>query len=258
MEQTLKYIKVLNWGYGAFAPMTISPDFEESYKQVTERLQLLDSLNYGTLLSEATSPEGKACLDRYTKTDITFEYGLHFLRDRDYLLSHTPSMLKCFHDEADKFCKEGTWTNEQWQEYRGTLGAITRGFEERLKQFITAYDYLFVNEPGTQPSFMQIEKVVHAFERGVKHGYMTKQDGKYKWIKDKGTLLCALIGTLLHGDEIGTDGDYKTKGGAETFPASDIEKYFGLKDISKKRYQLNQKKPPRGYKEMIKILIEQP
>ena len=113
-------------------------------------------------------------------------------------------------------------------------------------------------QPESQPSFLQIEKVVQAFERGIEHGYMTKQDGNYKWIKDKGTLLCALIGTLLFGDEIGLDGDYKTKGGAETFPASDIEKYFGLKDISKKRYQLNLKKPPRGYKEMIKKLIEQP
>lgn len=115
---------------------------------------------------------------------------------------------------------------------------------------ITAHD--------PQPSFLQVEKVVQAFERGVEHGYIIKHDGKYKWIKDKGTLLCALIGTLLFGDEIGLDGDYKTKGGAETFPASDIENYFGLKDISKKRYQLHQKKPPRGYEEMKKKLIEQP
>ena len=129
---------------------------------------------------------------------------------------------------------------------------------ERLKQFSTAYNYLLDNEPEPQPSFLQIEKVVQAFERGVEHGYLTKQDGKYKWTKDKGTLLCALIGTLLLGDCVGIDGDYRTKGGAETFPASDIENYFKLKDISKKRYQLNGKKPPIGFEKMIKLLIEQP
>ena len=134
------------------------------------------------------------------------------------------------------------WMSENSQKETAT--------EPQPEAQITAHD--------PQPSFLQVEKVVQAFERGVEHGYIIKYDGKYKWIKDKGTLLCALIGTLLFGDEIGLDGDYKTKGGAETFPASDIENYFGLKDISKKRYQLNQKKPPRGYKEMKKKLIEQP
>lgn len=112
--------------------------------------------------------------------------------------------------------------------------------------------------PEPQPLFLQRDEIVNTFERAVEYGYMTKQDGKYRWVKDKGTLLCALIGTLLFGDEIGSDGDYRTKGGAATFPASDIEKYFELKDISKKRYQLGQKKPPRGYLDMITKLKEQP
>lgn len=147
------------------------------------------------------------------------------------------------------------WNKERRKALYNLKETYLRNNEQAVKQpqpeaQITAH------EP--QPSFLQVEKVVQAFERGVEHGYIIKHDGKYKWIKDKGTLLCALIGTLLFGDEIGSDGDYKTKGGAETFPASDIENYFGLKDISKKRYQLNQKKPPRGYKEMKKKLIEQP
>ena len=256
MEQTKKYIKVLNWGYGGFAPMTLSPDFESSYKQAEERLQLLGSLDYDKLLDEAISPEGKAYLEKYSKTDTTFEYGLHFMRDKQELLALAPNMLKGFKDNADKFRADGLWSDEQWREYRFALSEIERGFEERLKQFSTAYEILTTEL--AQPSFLQIDKIVNAFDRAVESGYMTKQNGKYRWIKDKGTLLCALIGTLLLGDCVGIDGDYRTKGGAETFPASDIENYFKLKDISKKRYQLNGKKPPIGFEKMIKLLIEQP
>ena len=113
------------------------------------------------------------------------------------------------------------------------------------------------NTTCAEPNFMKLDKVVKAFDKAVEQSYMTKQDGRYKWIKDKGTLLCALLGTMLYGDYV-SNGDYRTKGGAESFPVKDIEGYFGLKDISKKRYQLNGKKPPRGYETMIKSLIEQP
>ena len=256
MKETLKYIEVLNWGYSGFAPMTLGQNFEKSLQQVQERLALLDGLDYGALFVEATNPNGKANLEKYKKTDADFEYQLHFMRDRQTLLDAIPTMYKCLKDGADKFRADGLWSDEQWREYRFALSEIERGFEERLKQFSTAYEILTTEL--AQPSFLQIDKIVNAFDRAVESGYMTKQNGKYRWIKDKGTLLCALIGTLLLGDCVGIDGDYRTKGGAETFPASDIENYFKLKDISKKRYQLNGKKPPIGFEKMIKLLIEQP
>ena len=101
--------------------MTIGPDFECSYKQAEERLQLLGSLDYDKLLDEAISPEGKAYLEKYSKTDTTFKYGLHFMRDKQELLALAPNMLKGFKDNADKFRADGVWTNEQWREYRFAL-----------------------------------------------------------------------------------------------------------------------------------------
>ena len=140
MEQTNKYIKALNWGYGDFSPMTISPDFAESMQQVLGRLSLLEGLDYDVLLDEALE-KGKEYLERYTKTDDTFEYGLRFMRDGKILLKAIPTMFKCFKDGADKFRADGLWTDDQWRTYRNTLDQIADCFEDRLKQFASAYDF---------------------------------------------------------------------------------------------------------------------
>lgn len=165
MEETLNYIKVLNWGYDGFAPMTLSTDFAKSLLQVQERLGVLDSLNYGELLVEANSANGKANLLKYQSTDNTIEYSLHFLRDRkeflemlqpDYLIeidkSHKPPkpvwhrnpkrMFRWAFDAIDKFKADGLWTDEQWREYKGTLSQIEKGLEDRLKQFAAAYELI--------------------------------------------------------------------------------------------------------------------
>ena len=202
MQETLKYIKVLNWGYGGFAPMTLTPDYKESLEQVRERLGLLESLNYDALLREAISPEGKEYLAKYTKTDSTFEYGLRFLRDKEAILNRTNpdwlpeylevaekaedgktiytkiknpykyNGLQALKDGADMFTfgclrseiepdkvYKGVWSEEQWQEYIGYLGAIEKGFEERLRQFAAAYDYpLSADDPEQQPEPQQEQK----------------------------------------------------------------------------------------------------
>lgn len=164
MEQTKKYIEVLNWGYGGFSPMALSPDFESSYKQAKERLQLLGSLDYDRLLDEAISPEGKAYLEKYSKTETTFKYRLHFMRDREQLLEalqpdywekegekvvlkkNPKRMIRPYLDMIDKYRDDGIWTFEQWRECRFALSEIERRFEERLKQFAVAYNNIGIAE----------------------------------------------------------------------------------------------------------------
>lgn len=199
MQETLKYIKVLNWGYGGFAPMTLTPDYKESLEQVRERLGLLDSLNYDALLREAISPEGKEYLARYRKTDSTFEYGLRFLRDKEAILNRTKpdwlpeflevaekgedgkliynkikypykyNGLQALKDGADKYKADGVWTDEKRKEYKYQLSRLEKALEDRLRQFAAAYDYpLSADEPEQQPEPQQIapepqrEKVVQA------------------------------------------------------------------------------------------------
>lgn len=93
MQETLNYIKVLNWGYGGFcssfeniAPLSLSQDFDSSLEQIEKRLAVVDGLNYNALFVEATSANGKANLLKYQSTDDTIEYSLHFVRDRGQLL----------------------------------------------------------------------------------------------------------------------------------------------------------------------------
>ena len=142
MEQTLKYIRVLNWGYSSFAPMTLNNDYEKSIQQANERLELLESLDEDALLFEATGASGKANLQRFMNAGTDFDHGLRFMRDRKILLDSIPTMYVAFKDGADKLRDEGLWTNEQWREYRVTLSEIEQLLKERLTQFAAAYDYI--------------------------------------------------------------------------------------------------------------------
>lgn len=184
MEQTQKYIKVLNLGYSGFAPMTISPDFESSYRQVEERLQLLDSLDYDKLLDEAISPGGKVYLEKYKSTGTDFKYSLHFLRDEKILLDAIPTMFKCFKDGADRFRDDGIWTFEQWREYRSALSQIEVGFEDRLKQFAAAYDF---DKKVEIPEELNTDKAKRYFERAINIGLM---DANYRWLKGLQLMAC--------------------------------------------------------------------
>lgn len=176
MQETLKYIKVLNWGYGGFAPMTLTPDYKESLEQVRERLGLLDSLNYLSLLDEATSTKGKAWLDKYSNTG-GIEYNLHFMRDRMRLLdmlqsnvckrdgdklkySENPNrMFGWAFEGIEKYLADKSWSKKQYNEYKLALRELEKALEDRLRQFAAAYDYpLSADDPEQQPEPQQEQK----------------------------------------------------------------------------------------------------
>lgn len=209
MKETLKYIKVLNWGYEGFAPMTLNTDFEKSLQQVRERLGLLDSLNYDALFVEAISANGKANLLKYQSTDDTIEYSLHFMKDikgllemlqPDYLIeidkSYNPPkpiwqrnpkrMFRWAFDAIDKFKADGLWTDEQWREYRVTLSQIEKGFEDRLRQFATAYDYSLDGddlnqEPQQIAQELETDEAKRVFSKTLSKGLIKVDGNKYKW-----------------------------------------------------------------------------
>lgn len=247
MKETLKYIKVLNWGYGGFAPMTLSTDFAKSLQQVQERLGLLESLNYGALFVEATSANGKANLLKYQSTDDTIEYSLHFMRDRKLLLGAIPTMYNAFKDGADKFKANGLWTYEQWREYRATLSQIEKGLEERLRQFATAYDYSQDgDDPNQQAAPEPQQKDLHYYcQKATEKGYLVKVDGGYRratWTK---ALLAYFLVHFLN-----TDG---------TFPDKKYCVMFGESRLSKAADQLSINKnggKPRGYEIVDALLLE--
>lgn len=251
MKETLNYIKVLNWGYGAFcgsfgdiAPLTLSPDFHSSIEQLEKRLALLEQLSYDNLLLEATSDNGKANLKRYKSTGTTFEYQLHFMRDREQVLEALQTMSKGFKDYVDKLKADGLWSDEQWREYKVTLSQIGRQFEERLEQFATAFDEL--------PTIYNMKAEKEIFSKAIEKGYMRRKGNSYEWLH-KISLLAYMCGRLYCEDKVERNQDGSTilkKGG--NFPAHELKKLFGL-DVANNRYQLDV--PPLGYK-MIDELFE--
>ena len=86
MEETLKYINVLLDNCTG-TNITLAQDYKYSLEQVQERLNSLNSLNYNKMFCEAVSPNGKANLERYLKTDTDIRYSLPFMENLSSLLS---------------------------------------------------------------------------------------------------------------------------------------------------------------------------
>lgn len=257
MDQTQKYIKVLNWGYGGFAPMTLSPDYKASLEQAQQRLSLLDDLDYNALLNEALG-KGKDYLARYTKTDDTFEYGLHFMTNlnnlieslqpdywdnekKEQVINHN-RMFRGILNGADKLRAEGLWTDEQWREYKGAICELERAFELRLKQFATAYDYSLGDDPNSpEPQ----QKDLHYYcRKAIEKGYLVKADGGYRIAKWTKAQLAYFLKHFLN-----TDGN---------FPDKEYCLMFGESRLSKAEDQLSNNKngKPRGYKIVDELLQE--
>lgn len=259
MEQTKKYIEALNWGYGGFAPMTLNQDFESSYRQVVERLQLLDSLEYDALLDEAIG-KGKDYLTRYIKTNNTFEYGLIFMTNLNNLIEslqpdywdnekkeqviNQNRMFRWALDGADKFRAEGLWTDEQWKEYRTTINQIEKVFEDRLKQFAAAYDYNIISDNQKQTATEQQNDLQYYCHKAIEKGYLEKTLTGYKrkgWTKAQ---LAYFLGHFLNQDG--------------TFPDKDYCQMFNESRLSKALTQLADNKngdgKPKGYNNIDELL----
>jgi len=204
MQETLKYIKVLNRGYGGFcgslgniAPLSLSQDFDSSLEQIEKRLAVVDGLNYGALIVEATSPNGKANLEKYMSVEDSIRYSLHFVRDRKALLEkHIPTMYDGFKRIADQYKADGVWTGEQYAQYKGALNELERGFEVRLKEFCAAYGYKLGDDQDKQPKPQQIPTELDTpeakvyLERAIELGLM---DSNYKWLKGLQMLACFAV-----------------------------------------------------------------
>ncbi len=262
MKETLNYIKVLNWGYGAFcgsfgdiAPLTLSPDFHSSIGQLEKRLALLEQLCYDALLVEATSDNGKANLKKYKSTGTTFEYQLRFMRDREQVLGAFQSTFKGFKDYIYKFWADGLWADEQWRECRWTLDEIERLFKERLEQFATAYDFEQEQQPKPQqvkqeqpqdlPTIRNTDKERLVFGNAIKKQYMSLEDGCYKWTLSK-RLLAYMCGRLYCKDRVKEE-DYEPKlNKCQTpFPEREAKDLFGGVNVANNRRRM--KDPPRNY-----------
>ena len=259
MKETLNYIEVLLWGYGGFAPMSLNVDYNKSIEQLEERLQALEILNYGKMFDEATSANGKANLQRWQATGDSIEYKLPFMKNGQELVSkHIPEMFIAYKQGADRYKADGVWTDEQWREYRVTLSIIEKAFEDRIREFATAYDYCMEDKPEPQqeqpkqetiastiPTINDTDKEKLVFGNALQKQYMSLNNGSYKWTLKK-SLLAYMCGRLYCGDRIKEDKiDYSQKyiKGNTQMPAQEVKALFGV-DVASNRYSI--KAPPRN------------
>ena len=282
MQETLNYIKVLNWGYGGFcgsfgniAPLSLSKDFDSSLEQIEKRLAVVDGLNFGALYVEATAPNGKANLLKYQSTDDTIEYSLHFMRDRGQLLEalkadeweiengekvikkNPKRLFRGFFDAIDEYRADGIWTIEQYAQYKGALNELERGFELRLKEFCAAYGYKLGDDQDKQPKPQQIPTELDTPEAKV---YLDKaielgvMDSNYNWRRTK-QLLAYFAEQMSNRLNLSNKLD---KDGNTTIAWKPFENLFGVSDLkgAKQNWmRINTKFEPTGFEEIDKIFL---
>lgn len=283
MQETLNYIKVLNWGYGGFcgsfeniAPLSLSQDFDSSLEQIEKRLAVVDGLNYGALYVEATSANGKANLLKYQSTDDTIEYSLHFMRDRGQLwealkpdeleiengesvIKKNPKRLfRGFYDAIDEYRADGVWTGEQYAQYKGALNELERGFDVRLKQFAIAYDFALSDDQDEQqpqpqqiPTELDTPEAKVYLDKAIELGVM---DSNYNWRRTK-QLLAYFAEQMSNRLNLSNKLD---KDGNTTIAWKPFENLFGVSDLkgAKQNWmRINTKFEPTGFEEIDKIFL---
>ncbi len=281
MQETLKYIRVLNWGYGGFAPITLNPDFKSSLDLLQKRLDMLEGLSYDALLDEATSTNGKANLERYKSTDTTFEYQLHFMRDKEVLLDalqpdyyekdgnevvlvENPNrMFRPLLKGIDKFKADGLWTDEQWKECRWTIETIEKQFEERLRQFAAAYDYKTEQQPQHSTTSLQDllpeqlrtnNKAVEYIQRAIKANMIQQVSDGLRWVqigkRGKHAQVAYFVGELCGYKDGGFRGNVGNRVSYGLF-----EKLFDEKRLDRALKQVYEAKP-QWWRKKIDALFE--
>ena len=252
--------------------MTLGPDFRNSYSQIRERQQLLDNLNYGALLSEATAPNGKAELEKYQNTEDSIEYSLHFMRDREELLEyHIPNMFAGFKKTIDKYKNNSLWTLDQWREYRSGLDLLTRTFEIKLREFATAYGFTLTQKQANNeqiadtqslnpepqqmalkdllPEKLKTDEAVGVFQKAIDAQLITYSPEGLKWNNTK-QLLAYFATKVSEKFRLTTILD---KDGKKTTAWKPFETLFnkqGLKGTKQNWMRLNTKFEPTGFEEV--------
>ena len=259
MEQTIKYIKVLNWGYVGFSPLTLNPDFESSYKQVEERVKLLSELDYGKLIDESHYTTD---LQAYICVDKGFEYGLHFMKNRETILEMIPTMFEIFHSGAKKFWADGIWTDEQYRDYRSGVGEMEVLFEKRLKEFAVLYNNTIGKDEykansgskrGNDKNILGVDekkRLQKALDKAINKGYIVKEGERYKRVNMTKAQLAYFADKFRK-----TDGTLREKF---------FNNLFGEKDLSKASDRLRYNKGreneprwvPRGFEKIDELFTD--
>ena len=194
MGESFNYIEVL-CRVGS-ATMTVSGDWGQSIGSVKKYADMLAALDYNTMFAEAQQPNAKKTLERWSIREVRCWSLCWLIRNAKQMYKWLEKLLgNDFREIAEAQKDKGTWTFEQWRDYRYICDDTLYQWQERLNELLSAYGYeagdfntvsaekpqeivsLFRSEIDCASFFRVVEK--NASQWGKKTGwYMT--DGRLK------------------------------------------------------------------------------
>ena len=194
MGESFNYIEVL-CRVGC-ATMTVSGDWGQSIGSVKKYADMLAALDYNIMYGEAQQPHAKKTLEGWSSREVRCWSLCWLIRNAKQMYKWQEKLLgNDFRKIAEAQKDKGTWTFEQWRDYRYICDDTLYQWQERLNELLSAYGYeaadiytvsanqpqeivsLFRSEIECASFFRVVEK--NASQWGKKTGwYMT--DGRLK------------------------------------------------------------------------------
>lgn len=153
-DETRRYMDVLF--ETIFNPqLRLNKDFEKSYTDINERVELLESLDYDLLKIESFDPNAKSFLiDNIRRKNI-------FRDNPSYIKDAMLNLVRTFKDGAISLERNGIWNEEQLKFYRFRLTDFVYGIEKRLNEFVELYRDFFIHE---NPESLNIRVINNQFK----------------------------------------------------------------------------------------------
>lgn len=140
MGESFNYIEVL-CRVGS-ATMTASEDWAQSIGSVKKYADMLGALDYNIMYAEAQQPNAKKTLEKWSSREVRCWSLCWLIRNAKQMYKWLEKLLgNDFREIAEAQKDKGTWTFEQWRDYRFMCDDVQYQWQERLDELLSAYGY---------------------------------------------------------------------------------------------------------------------
>ena len=140
MGESFNYIEVL-CRVGR-ATMTTSEDWAQSIVSVKKYADMLAALDYNTMFAESQQPNAKKTLEKWSSREVRCRSLCWLIRNAKQMYKWLEKLLgNDFREIAEAQKDKGTWTFDEWRDYRVMCDDMLYQWQERLNELLSAYGY---------------------------------------------------------------------------------------------------------------------
>lgn len=140
MGESFNYIEVLCRVGGA--TVTVSEDWAQSIGSVKKYADMLAALDYNIMYGEAQQPHAKKTLEGWSSREVRCWSLCWLIRNAKQMYKWQEKLLgNDFRKIAEAQKDKGTWTFDEWRDYRVMCDDTLYQWKERLNELLSAYGY---------------------------------------------------------------------------------------------------------------------